>query len=171
MLIDQLKRYFLAVQVSADEVHDTLSSQTKGPILYFVGKNESMSHEWSDSAPTFPNLLRNLYAESEEPEVEFFSVRTMKKFVSRYLSIAGMSSKNSQNKPYNIWKKKPDFSNDYGSASKADEKDYEMLKDVNKGVFAVKLKAVTSPILVSRLASTSKVWPSIGFLLMGRLAS
>ena len=136
------------IQVSADEVHDTLSSQTKGPILYFTG-NESRSGDGESATATlFPRLFSNLYERNEQKE-ESSSVHTMKKFVSRYLSLSGIFSEDSENKPYNIWKKKPDFSNAYGSAAKADEKDLEMLKDIHKGVFAIKLKAVRNRLLHS----------------------
>ena len=131
--------------MSADEVHDTLSSQTKGPILYFVGKNESIKEE--PNTASFVNLLINLYAEGKEPKVDSSGHR-LTKFVSSYFSLPGIFSKDSENKPYNILKKKPDFSNAYGSASKADGTDFEMLKNVNKGVFSVKLKAVCSLIFV-----------------------
>ena len=124
--------------MSADEVHDTLSSQTKGPILYFVEKNESKKEE--SNTASFVNVLINLY-EGKEPKVDS-SGHQLTKLVSSYFTLPGIFSKDSENKPYNILKKKPDFSNAYGSASKADETDFEMLKDVDKGVFSVKLKAV-----------------------------
>ncbi|KAH7443892.1 hypothetical protein KP509_02G054400 [Ceratopteris richardii] len=52
-----------------------------------------------------------------------------------------MMKRNASDKPFNIYEKKADFSNDYGAATSVHEDDYSVLKDVNKGVFFVRLKA------------------------------
>ena len=51
-------------------------------------------------------------------------------------------------KPLNIFQKKPMFTNEYGSTSVVDETDSELLKQADKGVFSVKLKAVSGHIYV-----------------------
>ncbi|MCO5609735.1 hypothetical protein L7F22_063967 [Adiantum nelumboides] len=99
----------------ADEVRDVLSSQTRGPIIYSARRNETKRLSG----------LGKLVAE----------------ILDKYIGLPSIIPKDSRDKPFNLLKKKPDFSNDYGSTAAIHGDDYKLLKDVDKGVFLVRLKA------------------------------
>nr|CAA91187.1 vicilin [Matteuccia struthiopteris] len=99
----------------ADEVGDMLSSQTQGPIIYFSGRNESKR---GDAAGLGLG-------------------KSLTDMLDRYIGLPTDSGK----KPYNLFKEKADFGNDYGSTTTIHGKDFKLLKALNKGVFLVRLKA------------------------------
>ncbi|KAI5083373.1 hypothetical protein GOP47_0003116 [Adiantum capillus-veneris] len=102
-------------KASTDELRDILSSQTQGPIIYAVHRNES-------------KRLSGLG-------------KSVTQILDKFIGLPSIIPKDSRDKPYNLFKKKPDFSNDYGLTAAIHGDDYKLLKDVNKGVFLVRLKA------------------------------
>lgn len=104
------------LKAPADEVRDMLSSQTQGPIIYFSGRNESK---------------RGVAGVG----------KSLTEMLDRYIGLPNIFPKDSTKKPYNLFKKKTDFSNDYGSTAAIHGKDFSLLKGLNKGVFLVRLKA------------------------------
>ena len=100
-----------------------MRSQKEGPIVFPMALD---SHDESESesehrSRALENALSDAY---------------------KYIRLLRVFGEEKEYEPYNILKKSPDFSNDFGSTAAADENDFHLLKKVNKGIFTVKLKAV-----------------------------
>ena len=91
-----------------------------------MARNESMS---SAEQPGLVNVLLDVLLEDAN---------------SILPSILKKETDTPDKKVLNIFRKEPNFSNQYGSTSVADENDSALLKQVNKGVFWVKLKPVST---------------------------
>ena len=113
-----------------------LRSQKEGPIVFPMAPVEDRSHESEHRSPALGNALSDAY-----------------KYI-RSLRVFGEEEKY---KPFNILKKSPDFSNDFGSTAAADENDFHLLKKVNKGIFTVKLKAVRMKAIIISFVTKIKM--------------
>ncbi|KAH7280413.1 hypothetical protein KP509_37G066000 [Ceratopteris richardii] len=104
-----------AFNASQEAVTDLLSSQTGGAIMYASKRNESTS------VSGFRGSIMGI--------------------LGKYIGLPNIFPRDARGKPFNIFKKAADFSNDYGSTTAVHEGEFRPLKDINKGVFSVSLKA------------------------------
>ena len=140
-------------QVSGDEVYDLLTSRRTegGPIIYHALSKEERN-ESSSSAPSSSSSSSSSSSTTERRNVvadvllEDTSALLLRSSILKKKEEESPGKK--KKKPLNIFQKKPMFTNEYGSTSVVDETDSELLKQADKGVFSVKLKAVSGHIYV-----------------------
>ena len=136
------------VQVSGDEVYDLLTSRRTegGPIIYHALSKEQNESSSSSSAPSSSS------SSTEKPLVnvvaEVLLEDTSALLLQSILKKESAAKNKDKKKPLNILQKEPMFTNEYGSTSVADETDSELLKHSNKGIFSVKLNAVSGVVVV-----------------------
>lgn len=142
-------------QVSESELSEMLTSQMNGPIV-FLSDSRSPS-TWSKFVDMEHNkktahmrrIVRirqeDLEEEDEKPTwsfrkmlISFFGGKVGKRDRGKTRTTTGKGPD-----AYNIYDRKPDFSNNYGWSIALDEDDYEPLKHDDFGVYLVNLTAVT----------------------------
>ncbi|KAI3427685.1 Cupin type-1 domain-containing protein [Psidium guajava] len=157
-----------AFNVSVDEVTDLLTGQQEGPIMYINDDTRQRPSLWSNflqlkEQDRLQHLKRMLEfhgeskdEENDEEEEEEEEAWSWRKFLSsifprddrrrderrregrrddrRWRTGKGPDS-------YNLYERRPDFRNDYGSSVALDESDYEPLRHSGIGVYLVNLTA------------------------------
>ncbi|XP_058184064.1 vicilin-like seed storage protein At2g28490 [Rhododendron vialii] len=145
-----------ALNVSESQVSQLLTRQTSGPIISLSNTNSN-----SDSHQSWTQFLQMRHRErvqclkrmaahfeeeltEEEEEPIMRSFRKLLSFVfGKELSNGDDARRSSSKKPhsYNLYNRKPDFENDYGSSVALDQSDYSPLKRSGVGLYLVNLNA------------------------------
>ncbi|EFJ36753.1 hypothetical protein SELMODRAFT_22406, partial [Selaginella moellendorffii] len=121
-------------KVSSEEVIEVLSNQDQGPIVY-------------TSQARFQELVSRKSKSSRASWPWSWSwLNYIPSFSSELFDNGGVKS-SSPAKPFNLFKKKPDFENDNGRAITVDGRQYAPLRNASVGVFGVSLKpaAILAP--------------------------
>ncbi|MBA0766157.1 hypothetical protein Gotri_015224 [Gossypium trilobum] len=126
--------------VSASKVSGILTKQQEGLIVY-------LTHYHGSSIWTKFSLLgqqdrlkhvKRMVQERTEEEKEW----SWWKLLLKIFRIQDSNKKHKAPKSYNIYKKSPDFKNNYGWRTEVDGSEYKPLKDTEIGIFLVNLRAV-----------------------------
>ncbi|KAF7132562.1 hypothetical protein RHSIM_Rhsim09G0035300 [Rhododendron simsii] len=148
-----------ALNVSESEVSQLLTRQTSGPIISLSNTNSNSDSHQSRVWTQFLEMrhrgrvqcLKRMAAcfeeqvteeEAEEPIMRSF--RKLFSFVFGKDLSAGVNARRSSSKKphsYNLFNRKPDFENDYGSSVALDQSDYSPLKRSGVGLYLVNLNA------------------------------
>ncbi|KAH7863319.1 hypothetical protein Vadar_016091 [Vaccinium darrowii] len=140
-----------ALNVSESQVRQILTTQTSGPIISL-----SNSHSDSQQSRVWTQFLEMRHRERvqclkrmathfEEEVTEEEEEPIMRKLLNSVFGkeVTGNHVRRSSKKPhsYNLFNRKPDFENDYGSSVTLDQSDYSPLKRSGVGLYLVNLKA------------------------------
>lgn len=147
-----------ALNVSESQVSQLLTRQTSGPIISLSNTNsnsdshqsrvwtqfvEMRHHERVQCLKRMATCFEEEVTEEEEEPI-MMSFRKLLNFVfGKELSTGDDARRSSSKKPhsYNLFNRKPDFENDYGSSVSLDQSDYSPLKRSGVGLYLVNLTA------------------------------
>ncbi|KAF7152668.1 hypothetical protein RHSIM_Rhsim01G0220000 [Rhododendron simsii] len=147
-----------ALNVSELQVSQILTGQSSGPIISLSNTNSNLdSHQsrvWTqflemrhhERVQCLKRMALMHFEEEEETEKEEEPiVRSFRKLWNSFFGkdLSGNDVGRSSKKPhsYNLFNKKPDFENDYGSSVALDQSDYSPLRHSGVGLYLVNLNA------------------------------
>ncbi|KAG5566781.1 hypothetical protein RHGRI_002351 [Rhododendron griersonianum] len=145
-----------ALNVSESQVSRILTGQSSGPIISLSNTNSNLDSHQSRVWTQFLEMrhhervqcLKRMAMHSEEEETEKEQepiVRSFRKLLNSVFGkeLSGNDVGRSSKKPhsYNLFNKKPDFENDYGSSVALDQSDYSPLRHSGVGLYLVNLNA------------------------------
>ncbi|KAL3616415.1 hypothetical protein CASFOL_039805 [Castilleja foliolosa] len=140
-----------AFNVSEAELGELLTRQKNGPIVYLSESDPESPSMWSrfvdmDHHQKLTHMRRivhintqDLKDDEEQPIWSFRKLLTS--FFGRKRGEKKGQSTGKGPNAYNLYDRKPDFSNNYGSSIALDESDYEPLKYDDFGIYLVNLTA------------------------------
>ncbi|KAL6199992.1 hypothetical protein ACLB2K_029774 [Fragaria x ananassa] len=135
-----------AFNVSASELRHVLSGQHQGPIVSL--NNSQPSNLWKkflsmEEQDRLQELKKMVDFSQEQEQTQPWSWRKL--LTSIFGTIENQKRKQNHHEhaqeAYNLYNRKPDFKNNYGSSLSVDESDYSPLQSSGIGVYLVNLKA------------------------------
>lgn len=139
-----------ALQVTTEEVKETMTGQKGGPIIYLEDSHAPRPSIWSKflqmkEQDRLQHLKRMVEFQEVPIEEEQKTTWSWRKLLN---SVFGQENREGDERPgkspdsCNIYNRKADFKNNYGWSIALDESDYEPLKHSGIGVYLVNLTAV-----------------------------